>query len=274
MIDKFDYQEPRCLQCSGKDFYYPQKDAPLGTVPVDRVLSKVDGLFNKNDYKEAGRLLNYWRQEAVALKDKRGELALESELVGYYRKQGDRENGLSSIARALELTVELEQGEMVSGATVYINCATAYESFGMVQEALPLYLEAEAVYLKVLKPGDARFGGLYNNMALALVDLNRFDEAEAAYRNALGVMEQVEKGEAECAITYINMAYLYEASGRREMIGDCMEKAYKFLQSEKLPKDGYYAFVLEKCAPAFSYFGDEEVCAQMLKEAEEIYARS
>ncbi len=274
MIDKFDYLEPACQLCGGKEFYYPQKDAPLGHVPVRRILDKVDSLFDKNNYTEAGKLLAYWKDEAVALKDKQGELTIQSELVGFYRKQNDREKGLAAAERALALVDELEQGEMASGATIVLNCATAYQAFGMAEKGLPLYARAEAVYKKVLPQRDARFGGLYNNMALALVDLGEYRQAAKAYEQALAVMMQVPRGEAESAITYINLAYLYEAMGEEDRIGSCLEKAYTLLQSENLPRYGYYAFVLEKCAPAFCDFGDTAVYEQLKKESEEIYARS
>ncbi len=274
MLDKFDYAEPACPLCDGKDFYYPDKDAPLGQIPVDRVMEKVDSCFNKNDYKQAGRLLTYWRDEAIALRDKRGELAVENELVGYYRKQGERDNALKSVKRALELCEELGQGELASGGTILLNCATAYKAFGMSGEAMPLYERAEQLYKRLLSPNDARYGGLYNNMALALADLGEFERAENAYNNAIAVMQAVPRGEAECAITYINLAHMYESCGKTELIKPCMDRAYKLLGSDNLPHDGYYAFVLEKCAPSFGYFGDGEICERLKREAEEIYARA
>ncbi len=274
MIDKFDYAEPNCPLCNGKDFYYPKSDAPLGRIPVQRIIDKVDSLFNKNNYAEAGRLLTYWRNEAIDLKDKHGELAIESELIGYYRKQNNKEQGLLSVSRALVLVEELNQSEMASGATVFINCATAYKAFGMVNEALPLYIRAKNVYSKTLSADDTRFGGLYNNMALTLTELEKFDEAEKAYLNALEVMSNAENGEAECAITYINLAYMYEGCGKTELITECMDKAYELLNSPTLPHDGYYAFVLEKCAPAFDYFGESTICDKMIAEAKEIYERA
>ncbi len=274
MLDKFDYAEPNCPLCDGEDFYYPKQDAPLGTVPVGRVIAKVDALFGKNDCAEAGRVLERWRAEAVALRDRRGELAMESELVGYYRKQGQKDKGLASCARALALVEELEQGSMASGATVFINCATAYKAFGMASEAIPLYRRAEAVYNEALSPDDPRFGGLYNNMALALTDLCDYSAAEKAYWFALSVMELSESGQAECAITYVNMAHMYEAWDRTDRIAGCMDKAHALLMSESLPHNGYYAFVLEKCAPSFGYFGDADTCERMKQEARDIYARA
>ena len=274
MLDKFDYAEPNCPLCNGEDFYYPKKDAPLGRIPVERVIRKIDSLFDKNDYTEAGRLLVYWRNEAVALKDKSGELAMENELVGYYRKQNDMENGLASVSRALALTEELGQDDMASGATVFLNCATAYKAFGMADKAMPLYERSEQIYMSTLSAEDARFGGLYNNMALALADLERFEQAENAYFKALGIMESIPTGATEAAITYINLAHMYESCGEEVKIGDCMKSAYELLQSKDIPHDGYYAFVLEKCAPSFGYFGDTEIYERMMREAEEIYARS
>ncbi len=274
MIEKFDYLEPACALCGGKDFYYPQKDAPLGRIPVDRIIRKADSLFDKNDYKEAGKLLDYWKAEAVALKDKQGELAIHSELIGYCRKQNDVEKGLASITRALALVEELEQGHLACGATVFINCATAYHAFGNAQAAMPLYERAEDIYTNALSADDTRFGGLYNNMALTLAALGRFREAEIACFSALSVMELTEGTEAECAITHINLAYLYAGTGKQEKISACLQTAYSLLKSEHLPHDGHYAFVLEKCAPAFADFGDAQTCAQLKKESEEIYART
>ncbi len=272
MLDEFDYKEPACPLSGGRDFYYPKKNAPTGRIPVDRIIRKVDGLFDKNEYTEAGRLLAYWRDEAVALCDTRGELAMENELVGYYRKQNDRERGLASVTRALSLVDALAQGEMASGATILINCATAYKAFGMAEDAMPLYRRAVGIYERTLPSGDARFGALYNNMALALSDMALYAEAEEAYRAALAVMEQVAGGEAECAITYVNLAHMYETSGEVARIADCMKRAYMLLKSEKLSHDGYYAFVLEKCAPSFGYFGDTAAYEEFKRESERIYA--
>ncbi len=274
MIDKFDYEEPTCPLCDGKDFYYPQKDAPLGRIPIDRIIQRVDALFDKNDTDEAGRLLVYWRDEAIKLRDTHGELTVESELIGYYRKMGKRDEALASVARALELTALLGQEEMASGATVFINAATAYKAFGMAIEAMPLYERAGQVYKSVLPENDPRFGGLYNNMALALTDLGEFEKAEKAYFAALSVMTKISGGEPEAAITNINLAHMYEAWGKTDKLADCMQRAYELLHSENIRHDGYYAFVLEKCAPSFGYFGNIAAYEEFTREYERIYARA
>ncbi len=274
MPDKFDYPEPPCPLCGGRELYHPQPNTPLGRIPIARILGKADALFARNDCRQAGQLLEYWLQEAVSLADPQGELAICSELVGYYRKQDDPEKGIPCIFRALELVRALGQDTLASGATVFINCATAYHAFALPEEAMPLYRQAQQIYHRVLPDADARFGGLYNNMALSLVSLGQYREAAQAYASALAVMEQIPGGEAECAITWINLAYLWESQGQSREAGWCMDQAYILLQSGNPPQDGHLAFVLEKCAPAFRDFGSPQRYAELKHRSEELYARS
>ena len=75
----------------------------------------------------------------------------------------------------------------------------------------------------------------------------------------------------------MNLAVLYaERDGKtdKEKITDCMFKAYGLLTDENNEKNGYYAFVLSKCAPAFGNFGYTRIENELKKESEEIYARN
>ncbi len=272
MIDSFDYKEPECIISSGKDFYYPDSDAPEGHIPVDRIIEKLDMLFSENDLDSAGKLLEYWRGEAVALKDKRGELSILSELVGYYRKTMNREPAEEAVNRALDLVSELEEIDSIPGATVLLNCATTLKAFGTAEEALPLYETAELVYDRLLQPDDIQFAGLYNNYALTLTDIGRYEDAEKKYFLAIDINARKQHGECDSAVSYVNMAYLYKSWEKNDMIDACLDAAYSLLMTENLPRDGYYAFVCEKCAPAFAYFGCCEISEELTKIAGEIYA--
>lgn len=276
MLDPFDYKEPSCAVCGGKEFYYPEKDAPEGRIPVERVIEKLDKLFDKNDMAEAGRLLVYWQDEAAALKDRRGELTIVSELIGYYRKTGEREKALACVERGLVLLEELGLGDSVSGATILLNAATTLKAFGQAERAIPLYERTENIYRARLSPGDARFGGLFNNRALALHDLGRFEEAEKSFLQALEIMKGIEHGETDMAVTFVNLAHLYEdwLEEPETKIDDCMNRALALLDTESLPRNGYYAFVCSKCAPSFGYFGYFLIDKELKKRAEELYARA
>lgn len=73
-----------------------------------------------------------------------------------------------AVHRGTELCRSLGLAESVSGATVLLNAATTMKAFGEAEASIPYYEDVRGVYEKYLDPDDARFGGLYNNMALAL----------------------------------------------------------------------------------------------------------
>ena len=138
--------------------------------------------------------------------------------------------------------------------------------------------KARNVYESIEGTDSALLGGLYNNMALNLFALNRYDEALSFYDKALHAMAKVDNGRLEQAITYLNMADVYAAMLSPEegeaKVYECLDKAYDLLINGELPDMGYYAFVCEKCAPTFEYYG-YFLAAQDLNERAEIgYNRS
>ena len=274
MIDKFDYKEPSCALCGGKEFYNPELNTAKGRIPVKRVIEKADGYFNKNDLLGAKRHLEYWKKEAKELGDLNGELSVVNELLGLYRKNGDNDNALRVIDRALSLIDELKLGETVSGATIFLNAATTFKAAGYPDKAIPLYEKTLAIYKANLDEFDEKFGGFYNNYALALTDVGDYKKAEECYYNAISVMEKAEHGKPDLAITYVNLAHFYEKAENNNKITDCMFTAYNLLCDESNIKNGYYAYVLEKCAPSFKYFGYDKIADDLFKEAKEIYERS
>lgn len=261
-----------CSSCG----YKPQNDGPLGRIPLDRVIETLDAHFNKNDLPGAGKLLDYWRCEAVSLRDYQGELSIVNEQLGYFRKTGDSEKADEAVSRSLQLIEALGNADSVSAATVYLNAATTLKAFGKAEDALPLYQQALAVYRTQLDPTDTRFGGFYNNYGLALADLNRFEEAEQAFRSALAVMSQSANGKPEEAITHLNLAHLFESWSEKDSsaIDTSLDCAESLLKDPGIPQNGYFAFVLSKCAPSYRHFGREETAVWMEQLSEELYERS
>ena len=225
-------------------------------VPTDRVLEKLDEYLAKNDYSAAKSHLLYWLSEAENAGDGRAALLVNNELMGLCRKLGEKSEALSFANSALKLTEKMNIQNNVGAATTYLNSATVYKAFGMADEAISLFEKARKIYEQNLSPDDDRLGGLYNNMALALVDLKRFDEADALYKKAISVMQAKPP---EQAITYLNMASAAEAQfgleGAEKIISECLDKATELLDLCKEQTDGNYAFVCEKCASVFGYYG-------------------
>lgn len=274
MLDSFDYKEPNCKLCGGKDFYYPKENAPLGRIPVSRIIAKLDECYNKNDNTEAKRLLEYWQNEALSLKDFQGELSIINELLGQYRKLNDDKKGLWAVDRANQLIDLLDAKNNFSSATIYLNMATTLKAFNQPEKALAFFEKCFLIYSNNPEKSKPLLSGYYNNKALALCDLKRFDEAEEHFKLALTHLKGLDNELVDGAITFVNLAHLYYAQNKKSEITDSLFSAYNLLNDEKVDKNGYYAFVLSKCAPSFRQFGYEKIALEFEQLSKEIYERT
>lgn len=266
-----DYAEPRCLLCEE-----PYGAAPaVKPVPQQRIVSKMDEYMSRRDYEGARRHLLYWLEEAKLGGDRRGELLIRNELVGHCRKTGDREGAYQNGEAALALLKTLDFENSISAGTTYVNFATACSAFGDNERALTLFEKARRVYEAAPGTRADLLGGLYNNMALALTALGRFEEAHRLYDRAMEQMGKVPGGALEQAITCLNRANLVEAETGLEAgearIFALLDQAEALLADPAAPRDGYYAFVCEKCAPTFSYYGYFLTAQNLTEQAEKIY---
>ena len=110
-----DYLEPACPLCEE-----PYGVTPAAKpVPQQRIIEKMDEYMSRRDYAGAERHLVYWLEEAQLGKDLRGELMLRNELVGHYRKTGDKDKALAHGDRALELLKVLDFEKTLSAGTTF-----------------------------------------------------------------------------------------------------------------------------------------------------------
>lgn len=243
-------------------------------ISIDRVLSKLDGYFAKNDYASAQRHLKYWLCEAKESGDVHAELLIENELMGLMRKTGKEDEATDAVRSALSLIEREGISHQVGAATTYINAATVYKAFGKAHLSMPLFERARDIYERELESDDARLGGLYNNTALALVDLGRYAEARKLYSLAIDVMKKNKGGELEIAITHLNIASAAESEygllDADEFICECLDRAEELLEAFE-ERDGYYAFVCEKCASVFGYYGRFVYERELCERARRIY---
>lgn len=246
----------------------------ITAIPVRRILDRLDTCLEKKDFDEAERLLKNWITEAETGNDLHGKLTMLNEQIGLYRKLDRETECLEAIDATLELAERMGAAGTVEKATAYLNAATGYKAFSKNKQALELYRRAREIYEAELEPGDDRLAGLYNNMALALVEGKEFDEARGLYESALAILDGCARGEANKAITYLNMADMVYALEGPEAGEEAIERylaaAEELLDSESIERNGYYAFVCEKCAPVFGFYGHFLTKKKLLQRAEEL----
>ena len=248
---------------------------PGGRIDIGRVTAKLDELQDEGDFAGAERLLGYWLAEAKSISDQVGEILIENEHVGFYRKRGQGPEALAHAERAVSLLKTYGMEDTVTAGSTWINAATACTAFAQPEKAMEMFEKARAAYEKRLPEDDGRLGGLYNNMGLCAAALKRYPEGRKLYSDALKVMGRVKNGESEAAITCLNLADLLneEAGGgdeealikAAEETEQLVEKAWEMLNTPSLPRDAYYRFICGKCAPVFGHYGYLEY-ERLLKE--------
>ena len=270
-------------------------------VPQRRIIDKMDEYMSRRDYRGAERHLLYWLEEAKLGGDLQGQLMLRNELVGHYRKTGQKEPAMESAAKALDLLRELDMENTITAGTTYVNIATACGAFGDHERAIRLFEKARAAYESSSQTETQLLGGLYNNMGLTCTELGRCEEALALYEKAADLMGRVPDGELEQAITYLNMANTVEVQmgleAGEQQINALVERAEELLKAkgeellgkgeaaltdgtdlramkqEERARLGYYAFVCEKCAPTFAYYGYFMTAESLTERSEELVKR-
>lgn len=245
-------------------------------IPVKRIIEKLDSFFKTNDLSGAKNLLEYWQEEAKNKGDLSGELSVVNEWLGLSRKTSNKQKGENAINRAIELVEDLGIGDTVSGATVILNAATTCKAFSLLEKAMPLYKNAQKVYMEKLSQNDLRLAAFYNNYATALTDVGDYILAEQLYKKAIAITSKQKSSLLDCAVSYVNLAHLYEEkeNSLSERIEECLKKAEAILEDEQIERDSYYAFVCEKCAPSFDYFGYFMFAKELYEKSREIYERS
>lgn len=244
-------------------------------ISVTNFIKELDSFFAKEDLQGAGQCMLNWRSMAVHAGDKKGELTVLNEMIGYYRQTKEEAEGISAVNDAFRLIEEIGIKNSLSAATIYLNGATTMKSFGKSAEAMDFYNKALENYRVNLDENDPLFAGLYNNMALALQDLKKYSAAEEFFLNAIKITENIEKHELETAVSLVNLAHLYyDINNEDSRVNSLMEKALGILENPEFFGYDKYAFTCRKCAPSFGYFGFFIAEKQLNERADKIYAGS
>ena len=268
-----DHNEFCCIFDTTQYTGTPDTEPCPQALDVPQLIGRFDALCSPGREEDARDLLEQALETAKHGGDWRAELSITSELLGQYRRTQEAEKALNAVNHALEIIRVHHMGRTVSGATILLNAATTLKAFGHAAESIPIFTHVARVYADNLDPADYRFAGLYNNMALSYDDIDDVESAERFFMLALKTIEQTVHPENDSAVTWCNLAEMY---GKRDLederIGDCLEMAWDCLSAPDLPRDGYHAFTISKCAPTFDYYGYFLYAKELRERAEKIYA--
>lgn len=265
-MEKIDYTDPACP--FDTSYYVKEKKVAPSSVDVKGILLRYDELIAVQEYTKAERWLEDSLKEAVDREDKAGELGILSELIGTYRKSGEEEKGIEAVYRALDLINELGIEGTATAGTVWLNCATTLREFRRFEDALPYFYMASRAYSNTIPADDYRFASLYNNLASCLDALGRDEEALKYYKAALSIVKDNTLTPIEAAITYVNIAELYDKiDSSSSEIENCINKCMEIFADPDVPRDEYYSYHAKSCARGIDRLG-------FFKDARELYRRA
>lgn len=265
-LNKEDYMDLTCDSCTRM----------VEKVDITRVLAKFDEYLETNNTKDAIKHLEYWKLEAKATNDLSSLISIDNELIGIYRKSNLKEYCLSAINELITIINEHDELPRVTIGTSYENIATGYKHFSLNDLAYGYYKKCEDIYISTLKKTDYRMISLFNNFGICLCDLKKYDEALCYYEKALKYLNHKENP-LEVVMTYLNIATLYEKKDglleATDKISELLDKGIKILD-DNYEKNGYYAFVCDKCSSVYDYYGYFLYAQELRKRVEDIYGRA
>ena len=240
----------------------------------ENFIRTLDSFFAREDIAGAGEYLREQYKLCNRENNDSAKLTVLNELIGFYRQTGEERPALSSIDEAVYLVKKLGISGEISGATVYLNCATTMKCFGKSAESLKYYDMTEKVYEQKLPADHPLVAGLYNNRALALQDIGKIRESEKFFRKAIGITLSDKKLALETAVSYVNLAHLlFDEDPLDQEVNTLLDGAYEILTSPANEGLDKYAFTCRKCAPSYGFFGrfiDEKT---LNERADRAYAR-
>ena len=202
----------------------------------------LDGFFSSNDIEGAEKYLNDSLGFAASGGDAAGALIVLNEMMGFYRAAEKAQAAADSADQALKLAQAMHLPAGPDYATTVLNAATAYRCADRHMEALEMYSSVEKMYAQFLKEGDSLWASLYNNMAIALQSLGRYEEAGAELAMALDIVRK-EGLRDETAASYVNLAANFFLAGDIKAAREPLSEALKIYEKGH-ETDSHYAGAL------------------------------
>lgn len=191
---------------------------------LNMVYEKLDGLFERQKYKEAEHFLLSQIAEAEQENDKAAVLSLCNELGGYYRVSANYTAGIASFEKALRIAYEMEIQGTEYEATIRLNLATLYVALHETRKAFPEYERAAAIY-ESRGIRDYRLAALHNNISSLYLEEGRYEKASENANAALELLGGETGNEDELGVTNTILAQIHLKRGEYPAAREAAERA-------------------------------------------------
>ena len=205
------------------------------------LLDELDLLYEKRLYDEVENFLLSKIKESKEENDRRSEITLLNELMGFYRTSSRNKELIDLCDYTISLLKEIGLEGTVAYATSALNAATAYREVGKVDKSLQYYGEVLKTYKAALPEYDMRFASLYNNMSIACNEKKHYEEAFALLSKALAIVVKNEGTETEEATTYSNMAKCLMKMNKLQEASKYAKKSLAIFEKKSGQKDFHYS---------------------------------
>lgn len=211
---------------------------------IDQFFETLDSFFAKNEIDKIDSFLEASLAQAKEEEDYAAYISICNEMIGFYRSTSAFEKAYVAAEDVLLLMEELKLDQTEHFATTLLNAATAYRAAGDYAQALRLYRQALQIYEGIISPDDYRYAGLYNNMSILLEKMEENEEAIDCAKKALAIMEKIDGGEIQTAVTLTNMALLYFKVSDNEEAKRLLERALAIFEKDGEGTDEHYSGAL------------------------------
>ncbi len=210
---------------------------------ISQFYERLDSLFATGQIDRVEELLKDSKEQAEKAQDMESLLVILNESMGYHRSVGSRE-AVKEAEAAIALTGRMELAGTVHEGTTWLNAATVYRAFGMLEEAEDWYKKVLEIYKKELEAEDMRLASLYNNLSSLYADKEEFSQAIDALFMALAILEKKSGTEIERAVSFTNLTINYLRDNQIEKAEEAIEQALSLFESQPGERDAHYGMAL------------------------------
>lgn len=178
------------------------------------------------------------------------EVSVNNELIGLYRDGGWVEECIAQCKKQITWMEEMQSLDAASAATIMLNIANALRACGSLEDSYHLFKKAEEIYAYTIDAQDYRMAGLYNNLCITLMEMDRLDEAYDYALKALEIISKMPEAALEIAVTHQNISNIYMKQGKPKQAREESEKAYKILLESGAAESYHAGMVLTSIAQA------------------------